>query len=668
MLGRRQHHQHLRVVAGGVLAPAELERQQVGRRAREAEAHLEEVVAAELLRVRRELERLVEHRLREDERREVVRDQLRQVAQQPLQDRHLLAVDDVDQLERPHLRKLLLDRRRARLGARAADAAARERHPAVEGLRRRAHLDRSGLRLQLLELVGEHLLEVGLAHPLVPVREHGEADHDVGVRKLGGGRRHVLAEERDGEKLARGRHVLPRLLGREEAVVDAVDLREHVRQEGVEPRVREVEHLHVLVGEALEQRLGRRDVRLGAVHQVREHLLVLHVAHPLAAEPEHHPAAERRLQLLIVERAGEQDQVRRPLQHLSLEPLRHRRLQLCEHAHCRRVSVPAVRHASAHRVQASVEEVEGHRPPRRPKVERLSLAQRPVELRLQRVQDQIDLVEHEHRLLHLRDDRDGDARLRGELGDHRRPARHHLLRLGAPQLRRAGADDAHQPARRVRRREHVLFVGVEVELEEVDDLDELEHERLDRRRRREHHRRELPRLQQLGEQLRRRGGEAVEVERVHGLLQQRREALPHHRARELEERRRHHLHHEGLVVAEQQSEQRRDDRRLAGAHDHLVDARFARRRRTDELVDEVGLLGAEEEVERVLERQQPGVVRDAAVGVGLAHEDSSRGEELRERRALLHERLANLRRRHRRGGAERRPYRLLHLLEQSDDL
>ena len=122
------------------------------------------------------------------------------------------------------------------------------------------------------------------------------------------------------------------------------------------------------------------------------------------------------------------------------------------------------------------------------------------------------------------------------------------------------------------------------------------------------------------------------------------------------------------MVTEQQREQRRDDRRLAGAHDHLVDARFARRRRAHELVDEVGLLGAEEEVERVLERQQPGVVRDAAVGVGLPHEDSSRREELCERRALLHEGLANLRGWHWRGSAERGPYRLLHLLEQSNNL
>ena len=59
--------EHSRVVAGGVVAVAELERQQVGRRAREAEAHLEQEVAAELLRVGRELEGLVEHCLWEDE-------------------------------------------------------------------------------------------------------------------------------------------------------------------------------------------------------------------------------------------------------------------------------------------------------------------------------------------------------------------------------------------------------------------------------------------------------------------------------------------------------------------------------------------------------------------------------------------------------------------------
>ena len=152
--------------------------------------------------------------------------------------------------------------------------------------------------------------------------------------------------------------------------------------------------------------------------------------------------------------------------------------------------------------------------------------------------------------------------------------------------------------------EAVLLVLVGRVLEQVHRLDELEHERLDRRRRGEHHRREPPRVHELREQLGRRGGEAVEVERVDGLAQQRREALAHHRARELEQRDGHHLHHERLVVAQHQREQRRDDRRLAGAHDHLVDARLARRAAADELVDELGLLRAKEEVERVLERQE----------------------------------------------------------------
>ena len=84
------------------------------------------------------------------------------------------------------------------------------------------------------------------------------------------------------------------------------------------------------------------------------------------------------------------------------------------------------------------------------------------------------------------------------------------------------------------------------------------------------------------------------------------------------------------MVAEEQGEQRRDDSRLSRTHDHLVDARLARRRRLHELVDKVGLLRAEQQIECILEREEARVVHDGAVGVGPAHEDTPRRQQLGE--------------------------------------
>ena len=117
---------------------------------------------------------------------------------------------------------------RARLDACAAHAPARRGDPAGEDLVRGAALDRAALELELLEERAHHLLEVVAAHALVPVGEDGEADDDVGVRVLGGGRGDVLAQEGHREQLARGGHVRLLLLRREQAVVDAVDLGEHL--------------------------------------------------------------------------------------------------------------------------------------------------------------------------------------------------------------------------------------------------------------------------------------------------------------------------------------------------------------------------------------------------------------------------------------------------------
>ena len=81
------------------------------------------------------------------------------------------------------------------------------------------------------------LLKVGAAQPLVTVGEHRQANDDVGVRKLGGGRGHVLTHKGDGELEARARHVrverlhLLALACREQPEADAVDLRNHHHQQ-----------------------------------------------------------------------------------------------------------------------------------------------------------------------------------------------------------------------------------------------------------------------------------------------------------------------------------------------------------------------------------------------------------------------------------------------------
>eukprot|EP00961_Rhodomonas_salina_P025497 343935-Rhodomonas_salina.1 len=118
--------------------------------------------------------------------------------------------------------------------------------------------------------------------------------------------------------------------------------------------------------------------------------------------------------------------------------------------------------------------------------ERMAEAEGPVELRLEGVQDHVDLIEQQRALLeHLHD-----------LGED--------LDLRAVRLDLLGADDRRVGGRRLARKqlrdapEGVEGLRVRVQLaqpvllQDVRQLQELDHERLDRRRRRHHHRLQPP--------------------------------------------------------------------------------------------------------------------------------------------------------------------------------
>mmetsp|Transcript_1032 Transcript_1032/g.3139 ORF Transcript_1032/g.3139 Transcript_1032/m.3139 type:complete len:257 (-) Transcript_1032:153-923(-) len=141
-----------------------------------------------------------------------------------------------------------------------------------------------------------------------------------------------------------------------------------------------------------------------------------HGANPLVGEEHHHPAHQQRLQLGVVEALRQKHQVRAALDvavpHTVLDLAR----QLRQDGP-RQAAVPVLRQASAgvRRVKHGVQQVPGHPPPQARgghrcrgvaprcqacrgagEVERLALAQRPVELALEGVQHEVHLVQHGH--------------------------------------------------------------------------------------------------------------------------------------------------------------------------------------------------------------------------------------------------------------------------------
>mmetsp|Transcript_49470 Transcript_49470/g.105146 ORF Transcript_49470/g.105146 Transcript_49470/m.105146 type:complete len:263 (+) Transcript_49470:75-863(+) len=186
---------------------------------------------------------------------------------------------------------------------------------------------------------------------------------------------------------------------------------------------------------------------------------------------------------------------------------------------------------------------------------------RPVQLALERVEDQIHLVQQQHALLEQLHDFGAVVDVLGidrELG-------HHAL------LAKPLGDSREEHAARGRGR---LPPGLGP-LQVPHHLDELQHERLDARGRRADDGLAVPRLAQLHVQVPGDGSAPVEGEREDGLADDGRELLAHDAAGEVEERVRDDLGHERFPVRQDHREERRDHRRLPGPHDHLVAHRLA---------------------------------------------------------------------------------------------
>ena len=99
-----------------------------------------------------------------------------------------------------------LSRGRRRGGREPAQPAARREHPALVAARARALARGPDLVRKVGAQRVDHLVEVLAPQARVPVREHGRADRDVGVRELARRARHVLADEGHRELEAAARH------------------------------------------------------------------------------------------------------------------------------------------------------------------------------------------------------------------------------------------------------------------------------------------------------------------------------------------------------------------------------------------------------------------------------------------------------------------------------
>ena len=257
----------------------------------------------------------------------------------------------------------------------------------------------------------EHRAKVELAQPLVTVGERGEADRDVRVRKLRRARRRVLADKGDREEAARARHGarelhLRDLRRREQAVVDAAHLAHRVRQQVAQPVGAEVEHLNVPIGERrLEGLVGE------AVLERVERGRVGDVDEALPAQPREQQRREDGAHRVLVKVEREERGVGLAQEHVCLDaaadhlaqPLEVRRLRGGVRGEVvgRRggggggdaADAAAGRATAARGGEDDVDEIRGELPPRRRKVERVLVAERPVELRSERVEDDVDLVD-----------------------------------------------------------------------------------------------------------------------------------------------------------------------------------------------------------------------------------------------------------------------------------
>ena len=195
------------------------------------------------------------------------------------------------------------------------------RHASVQDQGGRPLGHRARLVGELLSQRAQGGDEIRAATPFIAVGQDGASYHHVRVGELGGARGRVLAHEghRKVAPIARHAWILEQgqlnVLRLKEAVVHAAGPAEHVRQVGVEPIVRKVERLHLLVGGALECARGGPL----APHEVGHHLGVVDRAHPLQAHESEQPRRQQRLHVPVIPRAIEQEEVGRGLEHLFLE-------------------------------------------------------------------------------------------------------------------------------------------------------------------------------------------------------------------------------------------------------------------------------------------------------------------------------------------------------------
>mmetsp|Transcript_12507 Transcript_12507/g.17072 ORF Transcript_12507/g.17072 Transcript_12507/m.17072 type:complete len:302 (-) Transcript_12507:2587-3492(-) len=277
-------------------------------------------------------------------------------------------------------------------------------------------------------------LEVSRPETFVAVAEDSEADDDVWVGELRGNSGDVLAHKRDGAEAPRAGHAgvlgqgLGQIVGVQKTKPDSVDLGEHVGDEAAQPGVPAVQHLHadvVQVALDLCQGVGGSG---GGVEEVVKQVggaVVKRDGDAISLDPHHHPLGQDGFEVGVVEAGGDEDSVRRGLQQLGTETLLHGVIQLRQDCRCHSGVLERDSHALVPAVEDRVQEMIGDLPPQSLRADTVGEVQRlfepkgPVQLRLQRVEDHVHLVQHECPRVHEVQDLTANPGLRMQrLGVH----------------------------------------------------------------------------------------------------------------------------------------------------------------------------------------------------------------------------------------------------------
>ena len=181
------------------------------------------------------------------------------------------------------------------------------------------------------------------------------------MRKLGRLGRHILPHKRNGQQPPRQRHKPVRLLrigsrnrlGRQQPVLDPVDLGQDMRHKRVQPLVRKVQQPDLRVGHVRPHRLCRFLRTLCTVQHVVVHQRPRHaLGHLLVGQVHQHPLRQQRLDRLVIVGTVKQDQVRRPLQRLQIRPCLQHTINLLQNRQRKRRVLRVDRHGPRrHRVQ-----------------------------------------------------------------------------------------------------------------------------------------------------------------------------------------------------------------------------------------------------------------------------------------------------------------------------